>query len=210
MNHSVWKWFLLNLIIFCLFVPSTASSLTITENYTPADYNGHLWYDVRFDVQVGAGELPVSAFAVAYKTPIMDVWINNVAPSGMIIPSGWLSTGFNNEGTGWTHWGEGTTYTNSALQAIKGELGLLSTDYITAAAYCNYSGSSLVESNTYSGFMTIVKPASFYVAVLDNGTVLKGETVLTGGSPPVPIPAAVWLFGTGLLGLFGVRRKLRK
>lgn len=27
---------------------------------------------------------------------------------------------------------------------------------------------------------------------------------------PVPIPAAVWLFGTGLLGLFGVRRKIVK
>jgi hypothetical protein len=27
---------------------------------------------------------------------------------------------------------------------------------------------------------------------------------------PVPIPAAVWLFGTGLLGLFGVRRKISK
>ena len=25
---------------------------------------------------------------------------------------------------------------------------------------------------------------------------------------PVPIPAAVWLFGTGLIGLFGVRRKI--
>jgi hypothetical protein len=27
---------------------------------------------------------------------------------------------------------------------------------------------------------------------------------------PVPIPAAVWLFGSGLLGLFGVRRKIVK
>jgi hypothetical protein len=25
-----------------------------------------------------------------------------------------------------------------------------------------------------------------------------------------PIPAAVWLFGTGLVGLFGIRRKLQK
>jgi hypothetical protein len=29
-------------------------------------------------------------------------------------------------------------------------------------------------------------------------------------SNPVPIPAAVWLFGTGLLGLFGLRRKIIK
>jgi hypothetical protein len=30
------------------------------------------------------------------------------------------------------------------------------------------------------------------------------------GKNPVPIPAAVWLFGTGLLGLIGVRRKIIK
>jgi hypothetical protein len=31
-----------------------------------------------------------------------------------------------------------------------------------------------------------------------------------GGPPPVPLPAAVWLLGSGLLGLTGVaRRKLK-
>jgi len=29
-------------------------------------------------------------------------------------------------------------------------------------------------------------------------------------STPTPIPAAVWLFGSGLLGLFGVRRKIKR
>jgi len=32
---------------------------------------------------------------------------------------------------------------------------------------------------------------------------------LLDGSP-VPVPAAVWLLGSGLLGLFGIRRKIRK
>jgi hypothetical protein len=30
------------------------------------------------------------------------------------------------------------------------------------------------------------------------------------GSAPVPVPAAVWLLGSGLMGLIGVRRKMRK
>ena len=34
--------------------------------------------------------------------------------------------------------------------------------------------------------------------------------IIGTSSAPVPIPAAVWLFGSGLLGLFGVRRKMRK
>jgi hypothetical protein len=43
---------------------------------------------------------------------------------------------------------------------------------------------------------------------LSNGT--YAWAVRDGDSAPVPIPAAVWLFGTGLLALFGVRRKIRK
>lgn len=30
-----------------------------------------------------------------------------------------------------------------------------------------------------------------------------------GGGPPVPVPAAVWLFGTGLIGLAGLARRFR-
>jgi len=35
-------------------------------------------------------------------------------------------------------------------------------------------------------------------------------TITTANVNPVPIPAAVWLFGSGLLGLFGIRRKFSK
>lgn len=33
---------------------------------------------------------------------------------------------------------------------------------------------------------------------------------ITIGNRPVPLPAAIWLFGAGLLGLFGVRRRILK
>jgi hypothetical protein len=39
-----------------------------------------------------------------------------------------------------------------------------------------------------------------------NGLTLTG----TGGTPPVPLPAAVWLLGSGLLGLAGVARRKAK
>jgi hypothetical protein len=37
----------------------------------------------------------------------------------------------------------------------------------------------------------------------------SGNLMITGNTvtPPVPLPAAVWLFGSGLLGLFGVSRR---
>ena len=33
---------------------------------------------------------------------------------------------------------------------------------------------------------------------------------ITASAAPVPVPAAVWLFGTGLIGLFGVRMKTKR
>ncbi len=42
------------------------------------------------------------------------------------------------------------------------------------------------------------------VSMADNGTVTFTGN---GGPPPVPLPAAVWLFGSGVLGLVGVSRR---
>ncbi|VAW74681.1 hypothetical protein MNBD_GAMMA13-787 [hydrothermal vent metagenome] len=52
-------------------------------------------------------------------------------------------------------------------------------------------------SGTFSGVMLDISDAS---AVLS----------LVGTTAPVPVPAAVWLFGSGLLGLVGIARKRRR
>jgi hypothetical protein len=41
------------------------------------------------------------------------------------------------------------------------------------------------------------------------GAITYATLTLTPNSPPVPIPGAVWLFGSGLLGLLGIRRRVR-
>jgi len=40
--------------------------------------------------------------------------------------------------------------------------------------------------------------------ILDDGSI-----TVRGGGPPVPIPAAFWLFCTGLMGLIGLRRRFK-
>lgn len=41
----------------------------------------------------------------------------------------------------------------------------------------------------------------------DHGNV---NVFITASSTPVPIPAAIWLLGSGLIGLIGLRRKFKK
>jgi hypothetical protein len=48
------------------------------------------------------------------------------------------------------------------------------------------------------------------VSALTQQGILSGASLRIVPTSSVPIPAAFWLFGTGLLGLFGVRRKMRR
>ena len=48
-------------------------------------------------------------------------------------------------------------------------------------------------------------PAQVYI--LNGITLAKDGTLSAAGAAPVPLPAAVWLLGSGLLGLFGVGRR---
>lgn len=51
---------------------------------------------------------------------------------------------------------------------------------------------------------------------LDNGNMgtqiarTSIQIIVGDGGPPVPIPGAFWLLGSGLIGFFGIRRKLKK
>jgi len=80
----------------------------------------------------------------------------------------------------------------------------------------NDSMSNLTAFSLQTGFVSETNILEFRVVNLDNGMPIWGNpsgllvSDLQGTAAPVPVPAAVWLFGTGLLGLFSVRRKIRK
>jgi hypothetical protein len=68
-------------------------------------------------------------------------------------------------------------------------------------------GSSAIQMFGFTGNNGTGKLQSYILgtATLD----ASGNLLISGNSvaPPVPLPAAVWLFGSGLLGLFGVSRR---
>ncbi|MFA7387228.1 MAG: VPLPA-CTERM sorting domain-containing protein, partial [Thiohalobacteraceae bacterium] len=39
---------------------------------------------------------------------------------------------------------------------------------------------------------------------------IVGGDIVDGGTPEIPVPAAVWLLGSGLIGLVGVARRKTK
>lgn len=73
--------------------------------------------------------------------------------------------------------------------------------------YDNSNGGVTVEFMTFDGTNNLVSGISTFQF---QGT---GQAVViitgTASISAVPVPAAVWLLGSGLVGLFGVRRKMR-
>ena len=60
-------------------------------------------------------------------------------------------------------------------------------------------------SIVYTAHVPVGDPSNFGGVQYD--LTLNGVVTLAGAPAPIPIPAAVWLFGSGLLGLVGVARR---
>ena len=52
-----------------------------------------------------------------------------------------------------------------------------------------------------------IAPADDTLGFANQWTQFEFNVTVSGDTPPVPVPAAVWLFGSGLLGLVGVARR---
>ncbi len=110
----------------------------------------------------------------------------------------------------------GTDYSGSISTTptadLSGTLQLVRTGTTLAGHYWNGTGWTLIGTSPYaaSGDMNLelsiwpwTGTAGVQVA-FDNFYVCSDTNI-----PAVPLPAAVWLFGAGLLGLIGVRRKAK-
>ena len=69
-------------------------------------------------------------------------------------------------------------------------------------------------SSTFTGFdssmMGVISPDSFWVD-FHGITVGQGQSATIGfETAAVPVPGALWLLGSGLLGLAGLRRKVKR
>ena len=130
-------------------------------------------------------------------------WFNTVAPTGDttngINFGGWTvawNTLSNIPMTGGA-WAVGNC---AVLGCIDGSLATFS----NGVANFSWDG---VYGNAYQIDYTATVPAGDPSGFGGTQYFLRLTGTVTEGAPPIPIPAAVWLFGSGLLGLVGVARR---
>lgn len=97
------------------------------------------------------------------------------------------------------------------------DLAITTTNGINGGIY-NAAGNSGNIANTFPDIATLIltinDPASSWALNVISNDILRMQRTGVDGQgslkiPGVPVPAAVWLFGSGLLGLVGVARRKR-
>jgi hypothetical protein len=107
--------------------------------------------------------------------------------------------------------GSGFNATTQGIIGTSGSKSLTSTDYY--GVYANQAGLLLSQSSslyaiTQQAGQTDGTSFNLGTAMLTgSGATLDLVFTGNGGSTPVPLPAAIWLLGSGLLGLAGVGRR---
>jgi streptogramin lyase len=146
---------------------------------------------------------------------VTGAFIDTVVPTGTLLSARGLTFGpdgnlyVTNFGGGTVARFDGTTWAfiDNFVTAGSGGLGTLPRPLSFGPdgnLYVgDYSNGSVLRYDGTTG--------AFIDAFVSAGGALGGPTflVFNGAAPPVPIPAAAWLFGSGLLGLIGVARRKR-
>jgi len=158
--------------------------------------DGYLVFGSRIELEAEGGEWA-------------DGELNDIFRSGF---AGWsTSVGWTREASSDLRLYSAAHSETSGVDVAKGDTEVLNLDIIGMQSDINGE-----EGNPFSGWYLIKTNATDYRLLTDAvGLYQAGEEV--GDTPflaqmqgfaPVPVPAAVWMFGSALIGLLGVRRKL--
>jgi len=173
-----------------------------------------------FGSSTSLDNLYVSYFAVANTT--QDVWA-----------SGSLTNALGSNGRGFASLNGAANLTRSTFNSAGGSTGTVESAQSLANSYWSQmdkggAGAGLLAAYIISGnieasladlatigyvdqafyFFDAAKVSSTGVQIATLRTLADGSTVLNPSSSAVPVPAAVYLLGSGLLGLVGLRRKM--
>lgn len=211
-NYMKWVGFTLSAVVMGLSASAQAimvAPVSINEIYDPSTGEGH--FDVFNNSSSG-----LYMFAVA-NDGVKSSWSNRPDwATGIVQKADWNADALNAINlsmapwtgmapTGWTLPTIGTNSWDSLFGASTNQVVVYMTgiDFFDVASYADNhlvpGGASLNEFRFSTNLL-----ASPFVAWDENGNILmQGNTSET----VVPVPAAIWLLGSGLLGLAGVARR---
>lgn len=196
--------------IHCILVSLSLLLLTAASGQASSYYFQNNWVEV--DYWAGSG---------SQATIIVIDWNNTNGP-------------YVTQSHAWGFRWNGTAYVSDAISAIDAAGALeVTTGYGGAFVNDAFYSNAAIDGDQhttarYSGWWWVGETSDFGATwtgnlggitseLLGNGKIeglnmdgynWTSATLTIPASAPVPIPGAVWLLGSGLLGLFGIRRKL--
>ncbi len=173
---------------------SATSVVTITEEWGHGGFNG-----AYFTVNTISSN--IEAFAVGNNQATgAFIDYNNLYGTTSPPPAGWAGTvAYKNEGNWYYYvWGEGGI-SPIPLTWLDNATGF---DSYTSAFLFYGSSENRLSAGFTDGFCGNTGfPASPFAVHTTLGTTITGETTA------VPIPGAVWLLGSGIMGIMAIRRR---
>ena len=202
-----WLLVLVSLMVLSLGIGSALAAgvaFTVTESSVyHSDYGGY--YDLFFTVD-NPFTADIREFAVGNNNA-GSVWVDGSASA----PPDFLTEGriaYNDggeEGSSWYTWTNTGKRTLTWLNNASGFDGYSKAFLYTSWGYDNSGYNGYLETGFTNGYrgntLELSSPFAAYSEDAGVGSPITGET------SAVPIPGALWLFGSGLLGLVAVRRR---
>ncbi len=172
-------------------------SIAGTSN-CPVDYN------CVGDYQIRTSDGNVNHSAAPYKaTPFGEDWLT--VPNPISHGSAMFTLDANYDYFG-LFWGSLDTYNSIEFFDGSTSLATFSGGFFMPPLQAD-GGQGDWDSNRYINFMFTDGMTYNSVKLLSNGFAFESDNHAYGNISPVPAPAAVWLFGTGLIGLVGFAKR---
>ncbi len=184
------------LVVAVMMFAATSAFADYSYNFTAntSSVAGQTGY---IELQYNPNEIAQPLSAAVVSNFVSDAVLGSVTPTGAV--TGALPSALTiNNTDGWNDYFQQVTF-GSTVQFSLDLSG--STNNSFGLSFWGSDGATpILTSDTTDGYATIVNLTSTGAAVTNNS--IEVNVAQT------PIPAAAWLFGSGLLGLFGIRRNM--
>jgi hypothetical protein len=203
--------------VFFLIAQVGATSLSLVSG------SGSFTYDFTTAGNVASNAWTINE-TLTGNSPFLLRFLTDIGQAGSPLAPGTLDNTVHQNGKWFTKTvtnNTGISWTSFELE-VQSQQGIASTDgdglsfaqgsglVFTSDKFSNYSRIDTTKDylNFHNGIVNNGESVTFAFAISDNGPNNPFWLQETPNKAETPIPAAFWLLGSGLMGLFGLKRKI--